>query len=410
MEDRRHDSSVKSGPCGELRRSAESACARAAELKEAAAAARTALQVARRELVRVQHTLEEARGAADPARVSRGKAAARSAYRRAIASSALPADRQRAAAEWLREIDRLNREGRRANRALSKTESVLRQLARQAFEAERQTDAARIAWESAAALCADTRQQLAACEGSPEQLIAITAPRDTAWDGQPVAESGQPAINGNARDSQSVEPAAGGSAAGENTLSTSLVPLVVERLAYGDRETFRTVSAELSGLTGHPVSHYLLLLQELVDAVRMVAAERHFLAFEDAHPLWTQFNREERQAIMAALADLGFRYDHEEGWYGGRAPGTSEMAVALAYAGHDPRTIRRQLSSDELRALPQSVTVSPVDCLAALAPDLTLSQMFELLGPRADTLGPLWDDWGRLRPVLLSEVAAFASA
>jgi hypothetical protein len=407
MEDRRKDPLAKSGPCGALRKAADSACSRATELKEAAATARTTLQLARRELVRVQHALEEAHAAADPARVSRGKAAARTAYRRAIASSALQTDRQRAAATWLREIDRLNREGRRANRALSRTESAVRQLARQAFEAERQADAARIGWESAAAECSETRQQLAACEGSPEQLVAAVAPREAAHDQRPDLPV---MLNGTGGRNRAADADEDGWTAPDNALNTSPVPLVVERLAFGDREALRTVSAELSGLTGNPVSHYLLMLQELVDAVRMVAAERHYLAFEDSHPLWVQFSAPERQTIVSALSDLGFRYDHEEGWYGGRAPGTSEMAIALAYAGHDPRTIRRQLSAEELRVLPKSITVSPLECLAAVAPDLTLSQMFELLGPRADTLGALWDDWGRVRRVLLSEVAAFAEA
>ena len=100
-------------------------------------------------------------------------------------------------------------------------------------------------------------------------------------------------------------------------------PLVIERIAFGDRDALKAVADELSNLTGQPVSHYLLLLQEFADAVREVASERLFLAFEDAHPLWSQFNREERQAIVRALFDLGFRYDAEEGWYGGRAPGTA---------------------------------------------------------------------------------------
>ncbi|MEA2622347.1 MAG: hypothetical protein QOH61_1257 [Chloroflexota bacterium] len=401
------------GPCGQLRRDAETSCARAQELKGAAANARAALQQARRDLTRVQHALEEARTTADPARVALAKTEARAAYRRQIQASSDPADRQRAAAGWLREIDRLNREGRRANRMLARAESSARLLSRSAFEAERQADAARIAAESASAACADARQRVAICESSAEaaatpsygapggaaggnrQSDAAPDPAQAAGVGPTAGTAGQAAA-GEAAWSPPMEPASG--------------PLVVEALVLGDRDLLRAVSAELSNLTGHPPSHFLLLLQELLDAVRAVAGERRFLAFEDSHPLWSQFNGDERAAIVGALSDLGFRYDPEEGWYGGRVPGTSEMAMALAYAGHDPRTIRRQLSATELRDLPQSVAVAPLSCLAALAPELTLAQLFELLGPRADSLGALWDDWGRLRPLLLTEASSFVPA
>lgn len=384
MDDGRQTPWATLGPCADLRQRADAACARAGELKQMAAVARASLLQARRELTRVQHALDEARAAADPARISQAKTEARVVYQRVMQSHPNAADGQRAAAAWLHDIDRLNRETRRANRALSRADSAARQLSRAAFEAERQSDAARIAAESASAACADERQRLAACEDSSEEMPMPRA-------ATPVEETDESA----------------------STIRTGVLgppALVIERIAFGDREALKAVADELSNLTGQPVSHYLLLLHEFADAVREVASERLFLAFEDAHPLWSQFNREERQAIVRALFDLGFRYDAEEGWYGGRAPGTGDMALALAYAGHDPRTIRRQPTSEELRNLPRSMVVSPVECLAALAPDLTLAQMFELLGPRADALGTLWDDWGRLRPLLLSAAESLVPA
>ena len=368
------------GPCGEVRQRADTACARAGELKQKAVEARATLLRARQELTRAQHALDEARAGADPTRLSKAKLEARSAYQRVIHAQPNAAEKQRAATAWLHEIDRLNRETRRANRALTRAETAARHLSRVAFEADRQADAARIAAESASARCAEERQRLADCEGVAEELAlpSVTPPVEETAESASMIRAG------------ALGPAA----------------MVIERIAFGDRDALRAVATELAGLTGQPVSHYLLLLQEFADAVREVATERLFLAFEDAHPLWSQFNREERQAIVRALFDLGFRYDAEEGWYGGRAPGTADMSMALAYAGHDPRTIRRQLTADELRTLPQSMVVSPVECLAALAPNLTLAQMFDLLGPRADSLGALWDDWGRLRQLLLSEATS----
>jgi hypothetical protein len=370
--------------CGEVRRRADMACARAGELKQSAAVARSALLDSRRDLTRAQHVLDEARAGADPSRISKAKLEARAAYQRVIRSHPSASERQRAATEWLHEIDRLNRETRRANRALLRAETAARHLDRICFEAERQADAARIAAESASAACAEGRQRLADCEGAPDDLPMPAL-------ATPFVETAESAATIRAGD---LGPAA----------------MVIERIAFGDRDALRAVATELSNLTGQPVSHYLLLLREFADAVREVASERLFLAFEDAHPLWSQFDKDERQAIVRALFDLGFRYDVDEGWYGGRAPGTADMAMALAYAGHDPRTIRRQLTAEELRNLPQSMVVSPVECLAALAPNLTLAQMFELLGPRADSLGALWDDWGRLRQLLLSEAATLVQA
>jgi hypothetical protein len=384
MDERREILMAMAGPCGEVRQRADAACARAGELKQAAAMARASLLEARRELTRMEHAVDEARAGADPTRITRAKLDARTAYQHVVQSHPNAAEQQRAATTWLHEIDRLNRETRRANRALTRAETAARQLSKAAFEAERQADAARIAAESASAACSDERQRLADCEGPPEEM---PLPRVAA----PVEETAESA--------SMIRAGVLGPAA-----------MVIERIAFGDRDALRAVAAELSTLTGHPVSHYLLLLQEFTDAVRKVASERLFLAFEDAHPLWSQFDRDERQTIVRALFDLGFRYDAEEGWYGGRAPGTGDMAMALAYAGHDPRTIRRQLTTEELRNLPRSMVVSPVECLAALAPNLTLAEMFELLGPRADSLGALWDDWGRLRPLLLSEAGTLVPA
>ena len=39
--------------------------------------------------------------------------------------------------------------------------------------------------------------------------------------------------------------------------------------------------------------------------------------------------------------------------------------------------------------------------LASRAPDLAVGKLIDLLGPRAERLGELWDMWGRLRPLLL---------
>jgi hypothetical protein len=47
--------------------------------------------------------------------------------------------------------------------------------------------------------------------------------------------------------------------------------------------------------------------------------------------------------------------------------------------------------------------------LAAEAPDLALDHIVPMLGERADSLGPLWEEWGQIRPVLLGDPRAFGA-
>jgi hypothetical protein len=41
--------------------------------------------------------------------------------------------------------------------------------------------------------------------------------------------------------------------------------------------------------------------------------------------------------------------------------------------------------------------------LAGAAGDLTLGELVSMLGRRADGLAEVWNEWGRLRPLLLEE-------
>ncbi|CAN5719151.1 hypothetical protein BH18CHL1_BH18CHL1_07430 [soil metagenome] len=43
--------------------------------------------------------------------------------------------------------------------------------------------------------------------------------------------------------------------------------------------------------------------------------------------------------------------------------------------------------------------------LGQCATGLELEQMLGFLGRRAEALDALWDDWGRVRPILMSEAA-----
>ena len=63
--------------------------------------------------------------------------------------------------------------------------------------------------------------------------------------------------------------------------------------------------------------------------------------------------------------------------------------------------IRHWPRDAELRALFEDVTVAADEWLVAAAGDLTLGEMVDALGRRADELTDIWDAWGRLRPLLL---------
>ena len=191
----------------------------------------------------------------------------------------------------------------------------------------------------------------------------------------------------------------------------TLEPLVAERLFEGDRPVLRWLARELAEITGRPPSHFLLLLQELVEAVQMAAADRRLLAFDEEHPLWGQFSQGDCRTIARALSDLGFRYDPRDGWFGGRVPAANDLAIAIAYAGFDTRQVRGlPATPDGYRALASGISAAPLELIRASAPELTIRQLVEILGPRADGFDDLWDDWGRVRPLLLTEASAASTA
>ena len=49
------------------------------------------------------------------------------------------------------------------------------------------------------------------------------------------------------------------------------------------------------------------------------------------------------------------------------------------------------------------MTVTADEYLAGIAGDLTLAEMVTMLGRRADGLAEVWNNWGRIRPLLLDE-------
>jgi hypothetical protein len=65
--------------------------------------------------------------------------------------------------------------------------------------------------------------------------------------------------------------------------------------------------------------------------------------------------------------------------------------------------VRHGPNEEAMDELFRDVTVAADEYLAGIAGDLTLAEMVAMLGRRADGLAEIWNDWGRVRPLLLDE-------
>jgi len=371
--------------CAELRSAVTARCGESHAATEGHAEATQHVRELKRDLVAAQHALTAAAEAADPARRAAEKAAARDVYDQSRHLAETDDEQAEATAAWARTLDRVNRAGRSAERAVSKAKAEISGLEAALHEAERGEQTARIRAEAAEAACLDARVGLAACE---EEAQTLEHP------GQASVFDPHAATGGHA-----VEVSEGG--IGE--------PLVIESMISGDSRALELAAEQVVDHTGLSQAEVQLQLQELVDAIVSAASTDGFLVFDDSHPFWAHLSFEEARDVVAALARLGFRFEPTEGWHAGRAPTPADLSMALAYAGLDARNMRDLPSSDDLRVLPQSIGVDARAFLAAQAPDLAVDHLARVLGRRADQLEALWNEWGQIRPILLSERRSLGS-
>lgn len=364
--------------CAELRAAVATRCEEAHRTKTEYEAATEHMRDLRRDLVSARRHEEAALAEADPALRSADKDKAREAYQQARQLAQDDDELQAASAAWAESIDRINRSARLTQRAASKTRAAVGALEQALREADRAPQAARMQAEAAEAACLDARVRLASCEeGAMEQT-----------------EAAIPTV---------FEPhAATGGHATAITSSAAREPLVIESMLSGDRRALELAAEMVGEHTGLAPAQARLQLQELVDVIVSLAAEEGFLIFDVGHPFWSALTQEEGRDVIAALARLGFQFEPTEGWHAGRAPAPSDLSMALAYAGLDARNMRDLPSADQLRGLPQSIGVDARAFLSAQAPDLAVDHIVNLLGRRAEQLEPLWDEWGQVRPILLS--------
>ncbi len=375
--------SVPAGPsadgCLELRTTVGERCREAHEAKSVREAASMRIRELRRDLVAAQHRRTEAVEAADPGLRRAQKAAARDAYQLARRSAQSEDEMREATAAWAGAVDHINRTSRQSRRAIDQANGAVASIEAALQVAERAEGAARYRADQAEAACLEARVRLAGCEE------AAAAPA-----GHDAATSSTAGV-----------VAAGGTPGTRNPERAS--PLTIESMVSGDRRALELAAMEVAAHTGSSPAEAQLQLQELVDAIVACAADEGFLVLDTEHPFWASLSFEEARDVIAALARLGFGFASAEGWHAGRAPAPPDLAMALAYAGLDPRNMRDLPTAEELQLLPRSISVDARGFLAARAPELAVDQLVAALGRRAEPLELLWNEWGQVRPVLLSD-------
>jgi hypothetical protein len=372
---------IPAGPCADLRRLADERCAVATGARVQATAAEDTLRQAQRAYDDHEARAEVAAKAADPRAVRAAKDAAQTTFRHDRSGSRTTEAVEAAARAWLLEINRINAEARDASAAVTHEREAARLLTLELEHLAVAADAARIAAETADAACLTARQVAADCdEQDAADRLADPPPSPFGGPDTPFVE----------------EPSPLGSLAGGRT------PRVF-RLLRGDRAAMTELVNAMGGDDPEERRRWQLVLSDLVDAIVADSIAASALSFPTDHPFWGPFTLGQDRDIAGALSSLGYRFDGLGGWVDGRIPSQRDLSLAVGYAGLDPMRIRHWPDEREMSALFSDVTVAADEHLAGAAGDLTLGELVSMLGRRADGLAEVWNQWGRLRPLLLEE-------
>ncbi|MDQ6795623.1 MAG: hypothetical protein M3067_12560 [Chloroflexota bacterium] len=366
-------------PCAEARRIADERCAVATRAREHSDAAHDALRAAQRSYDDHVTRAERAATGADQRAMRAAKEAAQQAFRRGSGAARTRDATEAAARDWLTEINRINHAARDAALHLDRERQAASALGTTIERLIVEADAARTAAETAEASCRGARRLLADCEGLRQ------AEADDA-EGRAVAGAGSPAGDslgsiGLSQDGQ-VEPA-------------------ILQLLRGQRATLARIVDELAGGDQRGRRRWQLALAELVDAIVARSIEASTLVFPTDHPFWGEFTRTQARDIASALGSLGYRFDGLGGWADERIPSQRDLSLAVGYAGVDPMRIRRWPTEEETTELYRDVAVAADEFLASVAGGLTLGELVGVLGHRADSLTDIWNNWDRVRSLLL---------
>jgi hypothetical protein len=384
------------GPCADQRRIADERCAVAGRAREGAAQAAEAHRTAQREYDDHVGGAEKFASAADPRSVRTAKETAQQAFRKSRVGASTRESVETAARDWLTEINRINLATREATTKAEHHREAATALAPALERLALEADAARISAESAEEACVAAREAVALCE----EAAAAAAENAAQLVDRTDLESPEETETGIAAAASAAEPTefeddeAMGSRAGEDA--------AIIRLLRGDREILPRIVARLGGDDPDEQRRWRGLLTGLVEALVARAIEAAAFDFPTQHPFWGPFTRAQSRDIAAALASLGYRHDGFGDWADDRAPSQRDLSLAVGYAGLDPMRIRKWPSEAEMVELLRDVTVAADEYVWEAAGALTLGELVSLLGRRADGLTDLWNEWGSVRPLLLS--------
>lgn len=367
--------------CLEERRLADERCELATRARAQADGASDALRAAQRSYDGHEAAAVTASWRADPRAVHDAKDAAQGGFRAAVAAATSSELLEAAARDWLNEINRINNEARDATATVAREHGAGARIGATLERLGLEADAARIAAENADAACLSARVAVAHCEEGAASDPATFLP-------SPDGDGPAPRLEEDETLGLALE--AGGT------------PQIF-RLLQGDRQAMTSLVASLAGDDADARRRWQLQMTDLVEAIVADAIEASALEFPDDDPFWGTFTRSQDRDISQALSSLGYRFDGLGGWRDGRHPSQRDLSLAVGYAGLDPMRVRRWPNEEATAELFRDVTVAADEYLASVAGDLTLAEMVTMLARRADGLAEVWNNWGKIRPLLLDE-------
>jgi hypothetical protein len=370
--------------CAEERRIADERCELATRARAQADAAVAALRQAQRSYDEHEAAAVTASWRADPKAIHEAKDIAQAAFKGAVSAASDDVALETAARDWLNEINRINVEARQATATSAAEHAAAAAIGATLERLGLESDAARIGAETADAACLSARSAVAECdERAANEPAGYLVP--------PVSAAETSRLPGLDEDETlGIALRAGGT------------PRIF-RLLRGDRQAMTTLVASLAADDPDARRQWQLLMTGLIEAIIADAIEAAALEFPVDHPFWGPFSRVQARDVTRALASLGYRFDGLGGWSDERYPSQRDLSLALGYAGLDPMRVRQWPTAEETVALFNDVSVAADEYLAGVAGDLTLHEMVTMLGRRADSLAEVWNQWGRIRPLLLEE-------
>lgn len=399
-----------------LRRLVEIRCGIAEMAQREAEAADMRAADARRLAETQLAAVAETQLAADSAAYWSAKESAHKAFKEAVKEAVDHLAVEVAAEHWLTEINLINSGLHDAQLRLPRVRETADAAAAERDRLAAAADAARSLAEAARQACLEARHQLEQAGSEVTAEVEAAAEPETAAEpeilAEPVGEAErapqvevvrQPAPEAVSADSSAAVPAAVGD--GLFLDLRSRPPQLVVRLLDRESGTLSRLVRGLAGGAADARSVWTLRLSNFVDATTAAAIDDACFDFPSGHPFWGMFTTEQARDIARSLAALGYRYDGLGEFIDDRVPDQRDLALAIGSAGLYQVRIRYWPHAGEYGELYRDIRVAAAVFLAERAPSLTLGELVVALGRRAELLADLWNDWPRVRPVLLSNPA-----